>query len=241
MATGSLATIPPGAGRRRLGGAAGSLGVSFTVQVDLGKTPPVAAAQAYVAVLQAPLPPTFFNGILANISAASNVPLSQLSATAGTATLVDSQINGLASASAASSASTASSTGAGVGAAIGVALLVLIFWSWRSWSKHGVLPCFRNRSQEAHDMKVKAAAAAEKRLEEELTTVNPVLVNSSQGLTLRVPKVVADELAELRALKCSLETAKPKAAAMPVDVEEAVVKPSSKTAKKNSFPSSQVG
>ena len=50
-------------------------------------------------------------------------------------------------------------------------------------------------------LKVKAAADAESRLEQEMAVANPIAIEGKGGLKLRVPKEVADELAELRAFK----------------------------------------
>ena len=49
---------------------------------------------------------------------------------------------------AASSGGGSSGLGAGLGVAAGVAVLACSIWSFRSWKKHGVLPCSRDRSRE---------------------------------------------------------------------------------------------
>lgn len=65
--------------------------------------------------------------------------------------------------------------------------------------RHGTLPCCRDREHEAYLAKVKAAADTERRVEQELNLVNPVMATSSRGLKLRIPKEIADELEALRA------------------------------------------
>jgi len=185
--------------RRRQLQAPGSAGVSVQLAADLGKTPVVATAQAMVAALSAPPPAGFFAGILASVSAASGVPLSRLSASPGPALLFYSQIAGLSGASGAglssssASGSGSSTAGAAVGGVLAAIALALCVWTYRSWAKHGKLPCCRDRAHEAFLRKSQAVAL------DELKYVNPVVATSSRGLKLRVPKEIADELEALRA------------------------------------------
>ena len=57
--------------------------------------------------------------------------------------------------------------------------------------------------QEKHLLKVQAAAEVERRLQHELSVANPITLEGKGGLKLRVPKEIADELAELRAFKAT--------------------------------------
>ena len=73
-----------------------------------------------------------------------------------------------------------SSTGAAAGGGVAAAIvLALGVWSWRSFSKHGTLPCLRNRQKE--DARRKLTIARQRELEEqsaeierELGSINPV-------------------------------------------------------------------
>jgi uncharacterized protein HemX len=53
-----------------------------------------------------------------------------------------------AGAAAGSSSSSGSSAGGVVGGIIGALALAVGIWAYRSWAKHGVLPCLRNRAKE---------------------------------------------------------------------------------------------
>jgi hypothetical protein len=151
IATGATTTLPQG---RRLGGAAGSAGVRFTTTVDLGSTGTQATAVALQTALAA-MPPTAqaFTSVVVAVASAAGIPASALAAAPGPPAIVANAPFTITTASgAASSSSSSSSSGVSAGGVVGGILaalaLALFIWAWRSWAKHGVLPCFRDRVAE---------------------------------------------------------------------------------------------
>ena len=152
IATGATTTLPQG---RRLGGAAGSAGVRFTTTVDLGSTGTQATAVAMQTALAA-MPPTApaFTQVVAAVATAASIPPTALAAARGPPAVVANApftITTASGAAIASSSSSDSGSGAGgaAGGAIAAAIVVFIgLWAYRSYAKHGQLPCTRDRAKE---------------------------------------------------------------------------------------------
>jgi hypothetical protein len=151
VATNSMTVVPPG---RRLGGA-GSAGVRFTSTVDLGPSGSQATAVAMQAALAA-MPPTApaFTTVVSAVASAANLPVASLAAAAGPpAVVANAPFTITASPAGASAASSSASSSGGVGGPvaggiIGSIVVGLGIWTFRSYRKHGQLPCCRDRAME---------------------------------------------------------------------------------------------
>ena len=199
-------------GLRRALAAAGSLGVSFTVVVNLGK----GATAATVAARQAALLQNFNASSPALASVKSSVVaaqpgLSAASLVAAPPTAASISLSGSAAGlgpaitvvQASQDNSAVLATDEGIGAAIGAALILAAFglYVWRSQIVHGALPWQRDRKREIFELKQKAAKEAEDALTADMvptTVVNPAATSGKAALTLRVPRAVAIELDAVR-------------------------------------------
>ena len=209
IATKTIYSVPGAS--RRLAGAAGSAGVTFTVVVNLGKT----ASVSSITKLQASLLANFnatspaFMKIKGDVATAAGLPSANLLAVPPTPAdiVVGGSASGLGPVIVVSSSQDVSGVLAideGIGAAIGFAIVVLAFalYSYRSVVVHGVLPWQRNRKREKFELKELAAREVEERIfaDSVLTTItNPVATQGKSALTLRVPKAVSAEIEALRA------------------------------------------
>ena len=163
LATGAFA--PVGVIRRRLGGA-GSKGVSVTYVVRLGKTPTESRVANISTVLASPtLAGSTLRAVAAQLAAATT-----LGASAFTVSVPSTGIHlanspfilgGAVVVSTAAADGGGSSTGGIVGGVAGALALACAIWSARSYSKHGVLPCCRNRQREALTRKSERNEAVE--------------------------------------------------------------------------------
>ena len=208
----------------RRAAAAGSLGVTITFVIRLGKTPTEAFAGNITSTLSALTPKSpIFGALASSFASAVSLPASAFKFSVDPATVVLANagftFNGPAGAASASSGSGGSGGGIGAGVGVGVGALfviVLAFWSYRSYRKSGKLPCMRDRANELFRAQEKATAEAMARLAKEAEakqkeearsgSLNPVVVvRGAKGAEeVRVPKAVADELEELRALKAAM-------------------------------------
>jgi hypothetical protein len=205
VATGAVVRVS----RRRALAAAGTLGVTFTVAANLGKT----ATSASVAAKQAALASNFNSTspfaaqIKADVAAAAGLPAASLGVAPPSGVQLGGNTAGLSvviiQAGGGAVGADALAADAGIGAAIGVALILLAFclYSWRSQIVHGALPWQRDRRRELFELKARAAKETEERLAAgsvEATVVSPLATAGKGALTVRVPKAVADELRSLR-------------------------------------------
>ena len=146
--------------RRRLGAAPvpGSQGVSVSLVVILGKTPTELETMNMQAALTATSSPQLAalqTSILTAVSVATTVPSNYFKVGAPTSVgFYNSPFIAAPAVSAASSSGSDSGSGLGVGLGIAAAVAVLAcaVWSFRSWKKHGVLPCCRDRAREKRNM-----------------------------------------------------------------------------------------
>ena len=178
LATGAF--VPQGAIRRlgdsrALAPASGSQGVAITFVVRLGKTPQQAAVANMSTVLSTLVggPLTSISAILASVT---SLPASDfvVSVNLNSIVLLNAPFSlsgGGSSSSTTSSGNVGGAAGGGIAAAI---VLVIGIWSWRSYAKHGKLPCCRDRRRESlvrHSIKEEtievssAIAEAEKALQ----------------------------------------------------------------------------
>jgi WW domain len=195
---------------RALAGAAGSLGVSFTCSINLGKV----ASSARVAALQSALVANFnatspaFKQIMSDVATAAGVPSTSLVAVPPNPASIALSGNTAGLAPVIVKPSTEDFSGVlatdeAIGAGIGVAVVILAaaLYSWRSYIVHGALPCQRDRKREQFELKQAAAREVEERMKAdtvEATIVNPMATQGKGALTLRVPRAVALELEALR-------------------------------------------
>ena len=154
VATGTNTNLAAMGLQRRLQGAPGSKGVNVLVRVNLGKAPPMASLTTMQAALSSP-PASFFGPIFAAVVATgwASSPAA-LGASINLATVKFANTAPVEPISAASGAAAASSSAGSSSVSTGVAVGVVLFavfvgiWSYRSWAKHGKLPCFRDRAAE---------------------------------------------------------------------------------------------
>jgi len=157
---------PKAASRLRLlGGAAGSLGCSVNMSVDLGTTSPAAlsASASKLLVQLAASPVSFFAPIVAKAATAAGISAGALAPALAAASISSVAAFTVPQPAAASSGgdSGGGSAGPAAGGAIGgIVALVLAIWSFRSWRKHGSLPCCRNRKKEEGERKRQAMELA---------------------------------------------------------------------------------
>ena len=156
--------------RRRLGAAPvpGSQGVSVSLVVILGKTPTELETMNMQAALTATSSPQLAalqTSILSAVSAATTVQASYFKVSAPTAVAFANSPFIAAPAAPATAAASGSDSGSGLGVglciAAAVAVLACAVWSFRSWRKHGVLPCCRDRARERRNMLSNATAQVE--------------------------------------------------------------------------------
>jgi len=176
--------------RRRLAGAAGSQGVSVSIVAHLGKTPTEQATLNMQAALAASGAPQFVAlqaSITRSLALATTMPASYFAVGAPTsASFANSPFVAPASDSiAAGPGSGSSGLGAGLGVAAGVAVLACGLWCFRSWSKHGVLPCNRDRSREV--FRKRAADSESVEISNALAEAERALVVGSTPLTPKSP------------------------------------------------------
>ena len=201
---------------RQLAGAPGSAGCSVNVSIDLGASPPAALAASMTKTLvQLAASPasSFFMPILGKAAAAASVSAGTLTPALAAASVSTVAAFAVPQPVAASSGGGGGGGGAGPaagGAVGGIVVLVLAFWSWRSYAKHGSLPCCRNRKKEESERKQKAMLAAKSELERQQAEAGAGAVPG----TLSVRKLVSEvdelkaQLARERAEKKSIKAAK---------------------------------
>jgi len=153
IATGAVIAATPVPHVRRLAGAAGSLGVSVSVVVALGKTPTEQQTiniQSALAATGAPAMLAAQASITQAAALSTSMPASYFAVGAPTAVnfigspfVMSSTI-----VVAAASSSAPAAGGAAAGGVVGAILLACALWSYRSYAKHGVLPCCRDRNRE---------------------------------------------------------------------------------------------
>jgi len=177
--------------------------------VDLGKTPSEASAVAMQTALTS-LSPTsaIFTAINGQVASALSIPVALLT-TAYSPSSVSfanspflSTNGGGAGAGAGSGSGNSggggNSTSAIIGVVLGVALVFFVaVWMWRSWAKHGKLPCFRDRGAEK---RAALAAMAERNagtVEGELTV--RALASTVAALKAELAAKKALEIAERNA------------------------------------------
>ena len=156
VATGASIAAPSTSGRRRAAAAPGSLGVSVGIVVNLGKTPTEQATldlQSKLTASGTPAMQALQAAVVQAVSAATTVPASYFAVSAPSGTSFANSPFIAAVVPGAASSSDGGAGGAGGGGAIGGAVggviaLVLAIWSWRSYAKHGTLPCCRDRKRE---------------------------------------------------------------------------------------------
>jgi hypothetical protein len=168
---------------RRLGEAApaaralagvGSLGVSISMLVNLGKTPLQADIADQLSSLSTLAPQSaLFASIVSAIAASGAAPASALATSVDASSVVFSNLPFLMAPSSAPAvivaAGSGDSTGAIVGAVLGITAAFLAIWSWRSWAKHGKLPCCRDRGAEKRAALAAAVARNTQAAEGDLT------------------------------------------------------------------------
>ena len=164
--THSARLLRSGAGARALA-AAGSLGVSVNVSVDLGATPPSATvlAQQRAALAALAVPGTssaaFFGPIVVKAAAAAGISASAISTSVQASSITTVAAFAVPQPAAASASGGGGGAGpAAGGASGGIRVLVIGVWSFRSYRKHGTCPCFRDRKKEESERKRKAMELA---------------------------------------------------------------------------------
>ena len=170
--------------------------------VNLGKTPTEMDTTTMQANLLALTPQSsLFVNIVAQVAATTSYPASIYSAAVQPASVgfVNSPFLAAAPASASGGGS---SGGAGSSTIVGVVLGVLIamfiaIWMWRSWAKHGKLPCFRDRGAEKRAA-LAALAARNTGAEESELTVR-TLASTVAALKAELAAKKALEIAERNA------------------------------------------
>jgi len=143
--------------RAQSGGASGSKGLTIWMRANLGKAPSMSSLSNMQAALSGATPSAFAPVFAAIVAAGWATSASALSASVNVKTLTFANTAPVAPISAAAGAPAPSSSGDSsvpTGVAVGVVLLFVFvgIWSWRSWSKHGKLPCFRDRAAEKRAM-----------------------------------------------------------------------------------------
>ena len=195
-------------GSRLLAGAApGSLGVSITCTVNLGKGATAASIEAVQSALVSNSNAAL-SAISRSVALNTGIPLSKLVPVAPTADSV--RVSGPGAALVAATvvvqtreASSTLAADVGVGAGVGVAVLLLgaALYVARSYKVHGKAPWQRDRAREVFELKAAAAREAEEQFNADtVATVvtNPVATGGKAALTLRVHKAVALEIDALR-------------------------------------------
>jgi membrane associated rhomboid family serine protease len=162
--------VQTGVIRRLATAAAGSLGVSVTYVLRLGKTPLEFLVENYTATLSSA---TLMAPILAKVSqllvSVTGLPASAFSVSAPSSELLlvnapFSMAQPSAAVAAAVTVNSAGTVGGTVGGIVCAAALACAVWARRSYQKHKKLPCCRDRKTEVRrltEMRIKAAEAAE--------------------------------------------------------------------------------
>jgi len=167
IATGAVVAASQVPRVRRLAAAAGSLGVSVSVVVALGKTPTELQTVNLNAALSAagsPAMVTLQASITQAVASNARGPASAFATGAPAAvSFIGSPFISSATVVSDSGSSNAAPAagGAAAGGIVGAFLLACAFWSYRSFSKHGKLPCFRDRKSEILSRRNDAYEAAE--------------------------------------------------------------------------------
>jgi hypothetical protein len=189
-----------GLNRRRLGAAAGSLGVTVWIRANLGKAPATADLVDMKHALSN-APAAFFTPILQAVASTSGIAsVSMLSASINVNSLAFKNTGPVIAISAAAPAASDSSgggSGVAVGVGVGVVLLALFLgiWSYRSYAKHGKLPCCRDRAAEKRAMLASTAARSGGSSEESDLTVRTLATTVAQ-LKAELAAKRATEIAE---------------------------------------------
>jgi hypothetical protein len=168
VASGAVVAATPVPSVRRLSGAAaGSLGVRVSVVVALGKTPTEQQTISFQSALtSAGSPPLLaLQGTITQaVASVLRVPASAFSTSApATVNFVGSPFianSDTATAPAAANAAPVAG-GAAAGGIVGAILLACGVWASRSYAKHGVLPCCRDRRRELFVKKANMAESVE--------------------------------------------------------------------------------
>ncbi len=167
--------------RRRLAGAAGSLGVSVAVIANLGKTPTQAAVVAMETAITGAPGASALSSVVSVLAAAKGVPPAALTAQKPVVSVANAAFalpggpgaGGALAAVADAGVSTAG--GAAGGAAGGVLVLLLSAYLLYSWRKHKKLPCWRDFAAEARERaKDEQLRREAEEMRRELGTVNPI-------------------------------------------------------------------
>jgi hypothetical protein len=169
VATGQVVAPTPAARarrRRNLAGAPGSQGVAVSVVVALGKTPTeqqtINLQGALTASSAAPMQ-ALLGSITQSVANALRTPASAFRTSAPAAVnFVGSPFIAASTTVITAAANDAPATGgAAAGGVVGAILLACTLWAYRSFSKHGQLPCCRDRKREALVKKSSTAEAIE--------------------------------------------------------------------------------
>ena len=189
---------------RRLGGAgAGPKGIAVTYVARLGKTPTESTVNNITSILSSPtLSASTIRAVAASLCAAtglgagafsvsvpaSGITLANSPFVLGTTVVVEASSSG---------GSGSASTGGIVGGILCALALACSVWAFRSWSKHGVLPCCRDRRREllvrrsANSEAVEvtsALAEAERVLEHEADAVAASAAAAAPGVAPALPR-----------------------------------------------------
>jgi hypothetical protein len=183
--------------------AAGSLGVSIAMQTNLGKTPTQNDVTDQLASLSGLQPSSpLFVSIISSISLSSGLPPTAFSASVNAGSVGFSNLPFIVAPTPVAAAAAASGS-ANSGVVIGVIVLCVVvvlfiaIWMWRSWAKHGKLPCFRDRGAEKRAA-LAALAARNTGAEESELTVR-TLASTVATLKAELAAKKAMEIAERNA------------------------------------------
>jgi hypothetical protein len=237
IATG--ASVVVGSIRRQLAGA-GSKGVSVTYVARLGKTPTESSVANISAVLASPtLAASTLRSVAAQLGAATQLGAAAFAISVPAAGVVVANAPFTFGATVVIASSSSDSGGAAGGAAaggiVGAIALACAIWAFRSWKKHGQLPCCRNRKREmfaARDERLeaeetaRAIAEAEAQLEAASPPQKPTMdVSSAFGNGSGVPrKPKGDKNAALTVRKLAKRSADAEKAAAAAAAEVAELK-----------------
>jgi hypothetical protein len=179
----------------------GTLGVSISMLVNLGKTPLQADIADQLSSLSTLAPQSaLFASIVSAIAASGAAPASALATSVDASSVVFSNLPFLMAPSpvpavAATTSSSGNSTSTIVGVVLGVVIVGFVaIWMWRSWSKHGKLPCFRDRGAEKRA--ALASAASRNTASEEGDLTVRTLANTVAQLKAELAAKKALEVAE---------------------------------------------
>jgi hypothetical protein len=220
-ATGSSVTLRA-VRRAQAPAAAGSLGVTLSFVVRLGKTPTQASVANMSAVLSSSAASAAISSVATGFCSSAGLSTCPIAAKFNAVVLQYAPFS-IASDAGSSSSSASSSSGSATGAIVGVAIAVAFaavgVWSYRSYAKHGKLPCLRDRKMDRAKERLKSVAAIKQDLEREmaereraraaeLKTVNPLSRAAAEE------ELDEEERAALEAVRA--KKARKKAAAVPL-------------------------